>query len=193
MRRIKDFDRIYHLLNDFWQKLFGIGVVDTARRLQEMYWEIFGSLIRSELWWINTMKKLIWFLPVVTRKFELSTRTPKVLSIRPFWTARVSAWQSGGWGSLGLTGTGLGTLGISPGWIAGICAGGIHWSHSLPLPPTARTLSIASPDSNSRQCSCVTKRLWTGNFSTPASQREPVSIVEIYCCPLRQGCGSGIG
>ena len=41
----------------------------------------------------DTMKKLIWFLPVVTRNFELSTRTPKFLSIRLFWIARVSAWR----------------------------------------------------------------------------------------------------
>ena len=41
----------------------------------------------------DTMKKLIWFLPVVTRNFELSTRTPKFLSVRMFWIARVSAWR----------------------------------------------------------------------------------------------------
>ena len=41
----------------------------------------------------NTMKHFIWFLPVVTRNFELSTRTQKFLSIRLFWIARVSAWQ----------------------------------------------------------------------------------------------------
>ena len=41
----------------------------------------------------DTMKKLIWFLPVVTRNFELSTRTPKFLSVRLFWIARGSAWR----------------------------------------------------------------------------------------------------
>ena len=79
MRRNKDFDWIYRSLNDFWQKLDGIGVVYAARRLQEMMNK-------------NTIKKFIWFLPVVTRNFKLSTRTPKFISILLFWTALVSAW-----------------------------------------------------------------------------------------------------
>ena len=36
MRSNKDFDQIYHLLNDVQQDLVGIGVVDTARHSPEM-------------------------------------------------------------------------------------------------------------------------------------------------------------
>ena len=41
----------------------------------------------------DMMKKLVWFLPIVTKKFKLSTRTPKFLFIWLFWIARVSAWR----------------------------------------------------------------------------------------------------
>ena len=68
------------------------------------YWHcktLAGNALR-DIWlfnqiWImmnkDTMKKFIWFLPVVTRNFELSTRTPKFLSIRLFWIVLVSAWR----------------------------------------------------------------------------------------------------